>query len=210
MKHLKMLMLVAVATGALMALFGVGTAAAAEEHGTTICKEELTPCPAAKHYPAGTVYHFSLKEGTEATLAAGFSEIKCKESKVTLEQTNTGGKEGESVTGNITALSFGNCNATVNVLSLGSGKVTWKEAFSGSLTGSGTKVEIVAGTTKCFYGGEITEGLNVKGGAPATATATNVKLARETGSSALCANPSKWNASYVANTTNQNAWVSHS
>jgi hypothetical protein len=203
MKQLKLLGLAVIAAAALTALLGAGSASA-----TVICSSNTTPCGAKN--PSGTTYTASLTSGTEATLAAGFSTIKCTESSVGLKQTSEG-SSSTAVTGSITALSFGGCNATVNVLSLGSGNVAWTSGtMNGSLTGSGTKVEIVAGTTKCFYGGEITEGLTVEGGAPATATAKEVKLARETGSSALCANPSKWNAKYTFNGANSTAYVAQS
>lgn len=193
MKYVKMLGLAVVAAAALMAFVGAGTASA-----DRICSQNQTPCEAANVNPAGTTYSATLKEGTEATLAAGFSTVKCKESSVGLEQTSAGGGAGVAVEGKITALSFGNCNVTaVNVLTLGTGQVSYTSEMNGSITGKGTEVEVVAGSTKCFYGGSITEGLAVNGGSPATGKATNVKLTREAGSSALCANPSKWNAEYV-------------
>lgn len=205
MKSLKMLGLAAVAAAALMAFIGAGSASA-----TTLCStnpgEGGGACGSVN--PAGTTYTGSLKSGSEATLAAGFSTIKCKTSAVTLEQTNAGGGAGTPVAGKINSLSFGECGtATVNVLSVGSGNLNWTEKVSGSLTGEGTNVEIVVGTTKCFYGGAITSGLTVTGGAPATGKATNVALTRESGSSALCANPSKWNAEYVFG---QTAYVANS
>jgi hypothetical protein len=207
MKFLKMLGLAAIVGAALMVVVGPASASAAES-GTTICKTNTTPCPAASHYTTGQTYKASLTPATEATLAAGFSTIKCTGSSVELEQTGTGGAAAE-VPGSIKALSFSGCNATVTVKTLGSGNVSHTAAtMNGSLTGSGTEVEIVLGSTKCFYGGTIKSGLTVEGGAPATATASNAEFTRLTGSSALCANPAKWNAMYQFEGTSSTAYVS--
>jgi hypothetical protein len=203
MKSLKMLGLAVVVAAALMAVIGAGSASA-----TVICKNSSSPCTSS--YASGTKYTGALKSGTEATLAAGFSTIKCTASTVGLEQTSAGGGAGVAVNGSITSLAFSGCNATVNVTALGSGNVAWTSGSSGSLTGSGTNVEIVGGTTHCFYGGSITSGLTVAGGSPATASAVNVSLERQAGSGALCANPSKWNAAYEFNGENSTAFVSNS
>lgn len=192
MKHVKMLGLAAAAAAALMAIVGAGSASA-----DRLCSQNQTPCEAANVMPAGTIYTATLKEGTEMKWSAGFSNIRCTSSSVELEQTSAGGGAGVGVEYKVKSLSFGGCNSTFNVIALGAGRISYTSEMSGSIAGSGTRLEIVAGTTKCFYGGEITEGLNVTGGAPATAMVINVKLARETGSSALCANPAKWNAEYV-------------
>ncbi|HEX3363221.1 MAG TPA: hypothetical protein VHS74_19655 [Solirubrobacterales bacterium] len=202
MKSLKMLGLAVVAAAALMAVIGAGSASA-----TRICSVN-TSSSCASPNPTGTQYTATLKSGTEATLNAGFATIRCTASSVGLEQTNAGGGAGTPVAGTITSLSFSSCGTnTVNVLALGSGSVAWTSEFNGSLTGSGTRVETVVGSTKCFYGGEITTGLTVTGGAPASGKATAVSLAKEAGSNSLCAATAKWNAEYVFG---QTAYVTNS
>jgi hypothetical protein len=203
MKSLKMLGLAVVAAAALMAVIGAGSASA-----TRICSVN-TSSSCASPNPTGTTYTATLKSGTEATLNAGFATIKCTGSSVGLEQTNAGGGAGTPVTGKITSLSFTPCASgnTVNVLALGTGSVAWTSEFNGSLTGTGTKVETLVGSTKCFYGGEIASGLTVTGGAPASGKATAVSLTRETGSNSLCAATAKWNAEYVFG---QTAYVTNS
>jgi hypothetical protein len=206
MRHLKMLGVAALMAAALTAVIGAGTASA-----TTLCKENVSACPTASMYSTGSTFHATLKTSTTATLAAGFSTISCTESTVHIITSSTGGSSGTPVTGTIAGLSFGSCGtATVKVLKLGSGAVNWTSGVSGNLTGSGTEVEIAVGTTKCFYGGEIKSGLTVTGGAPATGKATNVELVRQTGSSALCANPAKWNAEYVFDGETSKAYVTNS
>lgn len=201
MKGRKLVGAVLIATAALILTVGTGTAAA-----TTICPTNESTCSSPN--PAGTKYSATLKSGSELTFASGFSTIKCKVSAIGLEQSNAGGGSGVPVVGRITSLSYGECGtATFTVLSVGSGQLNWTSGVSGSLTGDGTLFEILVGTTRCFYGGQITAGFTVTGGAPATAKETNVGLIRETGSSALCANPAKLNSEYVFG---QNAYVAQS
>lgn len=206
MRHLKVLVLLVFAAGALGAWIGPSTAAASR-----LCDEAVTPCPSPNM--SGATYTASLKAGTEAAFAAGFSTIKCKESSLDVEQTNAGGGSGVAISGTLKGLSFGNCNggnAIVKATALGSLNTAWTAGFSGSITGTGTKIEIISGTTKCFYGGSISSGLVLGGGSPAIVTATNVELARETGSSALCANPAKLSLTYSLTGGNSTVYVTNS
>lgn len=179
---------VALVASALILVAGVGRASA-----TVLCGTNTSPCTSI--YPTGTETHSMLKSGTKAKLSAGFAVIECGAASTNIRTTSAGGT-GSPVNGVIAGLSFSECGSTVKVLSLGSGSLTWTSGVSGSLTESGTRVEIVVGATKCIYGGEITSGFTLTGGAPATMSASNVAISKEAGG-VLCANPARYTAEYT-------------
>jgi hypothetical protein len=155
MKHLKMLGLAVVAAAALTAVFGAGSASATE-----LCSTNTNPCTGTM-YPAGTVIHADLKAGTEAVLTAGFATVKCSVSTVEIKTTNTGGA-GETVKGNIEALTFpeASCNCKVTITAKGSGEIhTDKEVSdgNGTLTGTGTRATINCSGVSCIFGTEGTD-----------------------------------------------------
>ncbi|HEX3363225.1 MAG TPA: hypothetical protein VHS74_19675 [Solirubrobacterales bacterium] len=197
----KLIVSAVLAAVVLSVMVGVRTASA-----TRICPTNESACSSPN--PTGTKYTATLKSGSEATFNAGFVTIKCTASSVGLEQTNAGGGAGTPITGELTSLSFTGCGSNVfHVLALGYGQVAWTSGVDGSLTGSGTRWEEVFGSTKCFYGGEITSGFTVTGGAPASGKATAVSLVKEAGSNSLCATTAKWSAEYVFG---QTAYVTES
>jgi hypothetical protein len=201
LKSLKLLGMSVVAVAALAAWLGAGSASA-----TVLCKNSTSPC--TSKYGSGTSYTATLSSGTELTFAMGFSTAKCTGSSVGFEQTGNGGL-GVTVPLKVTALSYSGCNGSVNVTALGSGNVAWTSGSTGSITGSGTDIEIVLGMT-CFYGGSITAGLTANGSATATITGVNVAMERQAGSSALCANPAKWSAKYALTAAGSGLWVASS
>jgi hypothetical protein len=192
------MLLVTIAALGVFAVFGAGSASA-----TVLCKNSLTPCTSP--YPAGTELHAELIS-SEASLSPGFGTFNCTESQVGL-RTTSAGSASEAVDVSLQSLSFSGCNATVNVTALGSGNIEWTEAANGTVTGSGTNLEIISGATRCYYGGSITQGLTLKGGSAAQLVANNIELERQAGSSSLCANPAKFNASYVATGESATAFV---
>lgn len=95
---------------ALMALaMTAGTASA-----TVLCKNESSPC--TEKYGAGTELKLSLV-GTWV-LHPSIGTIECGESTLESKIENAGGSE-TPVSGSITTLTFGKCNATVSVLKKG-------------------------------------------------------------------------------------------
>ena len=203
MKSLKILGLAVVAAAALTAFVGPASALAAES-GTTLCSVNETPCKAANHYATGTAVSASLSSA-KATLAAGFATIECSKSTVGITTTSTGSAT-EEVKGNITSLTFGECNCEVTVLKNGTGSINHTTEMNGTLKAEGVEVEVVCPAATCFYGGTVT-GIVVKGGAPATATATNTIITRLGGSNAACAKEAKWNATYTVSEPNP-LWIS--
>lgn len=105
MRSIKMLGLAVVAAMAVMAMVGVGSASAA----ISLCKVSgETPC-------TNNPYSYPLKiEGVnkgETVLKAGFSEVKCQNSKVVGEATGTETSGGiEQVIGKITSAEWTNCH----------------------------------------------------------------------------------------------------
>jgi hypothetical protein len=65
---------------------------------------------------------------------------------------------------------------------------------NGRLFGEGVEVEQTLGSIKCYYGGKITQGLELKDGW--TLSMAKVAVEKRAGSTATCANPAKWSAVY--------------
>jgi hypothetical protein len=206
-KYLKLLVLAAVVVTALLAIAGTASAAEGE---TTLCKakegtEAAPTCSTANMYPPGTVIAAKLKSA-EAKLEAGIATVKCTESAVGGETKTT-----ETPKGPITTLTFGKCNFVVTPLPVGGpyGELTVHHStgWNGILTAEGVKVEVViSGSIKCFYGGTITTGLTLIGGAPAVVKAINAPIPRLAGSSTSCASTALWNAEYEVTAPNP-LWV---
>ncbi len=193
MKFMKVLGLAAIAAAALMAFVGAGTASAAP-NDTVLCKTTTLPCTG--HYPVGTTIHAELATGT-ATLKAGFATITCKKSTVQGKTATTTTPEG-----NIEVLTFTECGeAKVVVLKKGKLQIHHTGGHVGNLTVSGVEVTVEVGGVSCTYGGTISTGLTVTGGAPASMVANEASIPKVAGGF-LCANPSKWTAHYKVTTPN--------
>jgi len=194
MKYLKMLGLAVVAAAALMAFVGASSASAT----TLTC----TNPPGTKvTCPAGTTIHATAE--SSLTLKAGFANITCTESTVHGLTSNTGSAT-ETVKGNIEALTFGACNATVNVIKKGSLEIHTQNATAnnnGTLTGTGSEVTVSTLGVSCVYGtptatdlGTLT-GSTSRGGSTATMD-ISAELTKISGGFA-CANPAHWEGSYT-------------
>jgi hypothetical protein len=185
MKYVKMLGLAAIAAAALTAFVGAGTASAE----TTLCAVNTSPCPAGSAYGTGTTINAQLKAGTHATLHAGFAEITCKKSTVTGKIENA-----TTPSGKISNLTFTECSGVVKVLKNGSLTAHHSGGGNGNLTATGVEVTVEQAGVHCIYGGNITTGLNLTGGNPATMTST-AKIPLVSGGF-FCASPANWTASY--------------
>jgi hypothetical protein len=185
MKHIKMLGLAVVAMAAFMAFASSASA---------------TP---ALTSPAGTEYtgelHATMKTGTSGLLQAGFANITCTESTVA-------GKVEKNVTntasGKIATLTFAKCNATVDVLKLGSLHIATKDdgTNSGTVSGSGSEVTVSTLGTSCVYGTGTETLLGTAKGSASPTSAAEMSLSGtlpKISGGFACANPAKWTASYV-------------
>ena len=188
MKYVKMFGLAALAA-ALMAFAAVGTASAttlddaegAMGVGDTIAAES---------------------EGT-TELHPPIGSIKCEESQVGGEITNAGG-EGVNVSGNITALSWSKCNATVTVLAKGTLSVSSSGSNNGALSSTGAQVTVSYLGFHCIFTtnntalGTVTGSANTGGNATLDIKAT---IPRTGGSSgAFCGSTAAWTGSYKVTT----------
>jgi hypothetical protein len=183
MKHLKMLGIVAIAAAALTALMGAGTASA------TVL------------YSGGTKLGAGTKieaTGSNIVLKAGFATIECAHAEGDGKTSNQGGAS-ETVEGNISNLSFTECNATVKVLKKGKLVIHHTSGSNGTVTSEGAEVTVAVFGTSCTYG--TPEALNVGtliGGSPATMSGS-ASVKRIAGGF-LCANPASVSASGVVTT----------
>jgi hypothetical protein len=140
MKYVKILGLLAVAAAAMMAF-------AATASATTLTS------------PTGTVYTGSLHaihEGTHVTLQNPIAKIECNS---TVEGAIEHHGTGQTVTGNITSLSFTNCTNEwhVTVVAAGSLELHHKASGEGTVTSSGATVEATRFGVNCRYKTENTD-----------------------------------------------------
>jgi hypothetical protein len=199
MKHLKILVVAAVAVAAMTALLGAASASAAE---TTLCKAKEEVCSTANMYVAPTAIKAALKSGTKAKLAAGFFTFECSGSEVEGTSTSTINPAGA-----ISKLTFTGCNnEETKVLKNGSLAVNWTSGNNGNLSVTGVEVTVREFGEDCIFGGNISSGITVTGGAPATVSAS-ASIPRVSGSF-LCGNPSTWTAGYNVTTPNP-LYISH-
>jgi hypothetical protein len=205
MKCIKAFGLVAAAALAVMAFVGAGSASA-----TTLCQENVNPCPAGQRYAKGTKLEASLKTGTNAVLTTKGGllnpTVTCKKSTTTDVLT---AESGSPLLNEITALTFTECTAN-----LGSGKCTvtsvnlpYKSELAATGSGNGTLTVTSGGKGNpgalvecgelptCTYGAAKFV-LDAIGGAPGEVLAKEEPLS---GGAFPCPPESKWTATYVVN-----------
>jgi hypothetical protein len=191
MKHLKMLGLTLLAALAAMALMGVGTASA-----TRLCPENKSPCAAP--YKKGTSIKAQLVKGTKSVVSSGFVTVECTESTMSGKTTSDGGA-GVPVLGEITSVTWKNCQTTSGSSCTASALGTpWPVQVNGS-GGSGTMtVSGAAGKFSCAVTCEYeakTASVAANGGNPARIKASSVGFSR-IGGSFLCSSSATWSAEY--------------
>jgi hypothetical protein len=143
----------------------------------------------------------SEAEGT-TTLHPPFGDIECKKSTVSGKVSNAGGAT-ETVSGNIEALTFTECNATVTVVQKGSLEIHTRETSAtgnGTLTSTGSEVTVEFIGTHCIFK---TNGTDIGTLTGSTATGGNATLDIEatiprTGgrSGVFCGSTAQWTGSY--------------
>jgi hypothetical protein len=149
MKHLKILALAATATGALLAVFGAGTASA-----TVICSTTADPCPSGQAWPNGTKIDWSGSSVIQKD-TSGNTIDNCTTSTINGEITNTGSAT-ETVTLTIGELTWGGCTFTTKTVSTGNKLKVHKIAgtSNGTLT-SDSQIEWTINTVlfgSCVFG----------------------------------------------------------
>jgi hypothetical protein len=196
---MKMLGLAVVAAIAALALAGVGTAMAS---GTTaLCKENVTTCPEAQRYPAGTVIEgLSTNPVLLGTFGGFFTgSIACEHSVVAGK---LDAKVGTPLTGTIEKITFtGNCHSTFGgectVTTVKTGKIDllWISANLGTATSLGAEIEVKCGgfpAVECTFGGE--PKLHAEGSPAKELTASGATLTALRGSA--CPTNPRWDALY--------------
>jgi len=207
LKYLKILGLAAIVAAAFTALVGVGSASAASE----LCKEKVSPCPAASVYPAGTVLEAT---STNATLTSSLGNVVCTHSLIT-GKTTTAGSTKTNVEGLIEKVSFTGCSLTTpfsggtHACSVTAINLSWKAVLvktvapngtltvsSGGLGDPGAKVDCGANVLRCQFTSSAIA-LDVTGGAPATILAKEEPLTRTVYEGGLCPSSATWDANYT-------------
>jgi hypothetical protein len=161
MKTFKAFGLILLAALPITMLAGTGTSSA-----TVLCSLEIETCPSAGAYAAKTKFSAHLVKETVASLVAGTSTLKCKESTLT---GSTKEKEGEPLPGEITAFEFAACSLVTGEKSVSCSSAKGIHLpFSGSFSastevqGHGTlklgnsgkgapAIEFTCEKTKCAY-----------------------------------------------------------
>jgi hypothetical protein len=187
--------LLTLSTVALLALVAASPAAAE----TTLCKAAENPCGATNRIGIGAEYHAALKPGTAFVKEAGSgimrSECKQVEFAGLLEQAVT-------PSGKLTTLKFGECTSSgYAVLKGGQMQFHWTIEHNGRIAWKGFEIGIgTSGTggesgSNCVYGGEVGEGMVLKGGSRAT-LAMSITVPRISGSLLTCPATQVWKAEF--------------
>jgi hypothetical protein len=192
MRYIKMLGLAVVASAALVALIGAGTASA-----TAFCQVEGSGglCP-GEAYSAGQEIDAALSSGTKVKLKTEVATVECSESTIKGE---TSSEEGTPLSGPVSTLSFGSCNCEVKVLKTGTISTEWIAGTNNGtprLTGSEitTSCSTVFGNVHCLYKTENTDLGALTGGSPATLD-LNTEIPR-LATSFLCSEKAHWEGNY--------------
>jgi hypothetical protein len=153
-----------------------------------LCKTASEPCSGGT-YGKSTSIEATLKAGTKSKLA-GVATIECEEAAIEGEVTNPG---PEVVSGSVSAISFGKCEGTVEVLKSGTFKITSPSGGSGILRLEGFEIKVTMAGVNCVYGGPTA--MNLSGGEMASIKA-NALLAKKEGG-LLCKRTAEWTAEYT-------------
>jgi hypothetical protein len=207
MNRLKTLFFVAVATAALMATVGAGSAAATP---TTLCKVEetigeLPICAPENQYPAGTMIHAHLEAKTKLMIPTPFGVAECEESTLTaITEQQTEMPLGAIVN----AFTFGKCGEyEVKAVELGTLDIEiidlpfW--THNGTLTFTNTKITVKKGEIDCVY--SVGHSGVLTGGAMATIDLLGT-LTRVGGNAKCPLGNANWNGSYTV-TEPEPLWI---
>ncbi len=181
MKYVKMLGLLAVAAAALMAFAGTASATS------------LTS-------PLGTTYTEEIvATSTNSELDGAFVTVKCGHSEAKGEITAHGGEA--PVSGDITSLTFTECNYPTTVESAGTLSINSEN----KVTSNGAKVSIATSVGTCVFTTNNTSVGTLAEGENAALNINSSKIPR-TGGNFLCGSSGTWTGSYDLTTPND-LWV---
>jgi hypothetical protein len=182
MKYLKELGLAAVATAALMACVGAGTASA-----TT-----LTGVGGAV-LKTGTTIHV-VNEGIN-TMTTSFKNVECKGSTAAGKTLN---ETGATITIEVTERTTKECNCEVKVLKTGTLSITWTSGSNGTVKSSGAEItsncSTIFGGVHCIYATSNTDMGILEGGTTARQS-TSADIPRLS-TNGLCDESAIWDAVY--------------
>ncbi len=195
MKHLKILALAAVATGALMAFIGAGSASA-----SVLCSTTVTTCPGGQTWPNGTIIDFSLTTGTSANLQetafeGGETLDTCKSSTAKGKLTNSA-----AGTGQFTELTWGSCTFPTKTVLNGGFEVKKIAGTSNGTVVADGSTSVTINTIlfgSCVYAAENGKSIgDITEGNPAVLH-VNAVIHTTSGSSAVCQTTAVWTATYT-------------
>lgn len=171
MKHFKLLGLAVIAVLGLMAFGGADTVSA-----TTLCKTNITPCPAGWDWPVGTSMHDTKKRTLSVTSPPGTTVSQCEETTETsaLEQTSA-----PVLSFSLHTRDWTKCTTTVKNITTGKLTVKWLKENEAEVVSDEMKVTFVLGGISCTYTtGEGTKLGTFKGGSePTMKIETKIKKA---------------------------------
>jgi hypothetical protein len=182
MKFTKILGLMAVAVAALMAF-------AATASATTLTS------------PSGTTYTSTIKASSEGatSLEGAFVTVTCQKSNVEGKVEKHG--SGVTAGGNISTLTFTECNFPTTVVKKGSLEIHSAGSGNGTLTGSGSEISIETSLGTCVFTTSSTKLGTLTGSTSKNATLDIESAAiPRTGGSFLCGSSGTWTGSYSVTT----------
>lgn len=177
MKHLKTLVLAAIALSSMA--FAAGTAQA-----TTL----FTDSAHTIDYPAGTVLHLTLVPGTSFRQTPG----TCTQSTLSATTTNT---TGTAILATVNVFDHGVCSETTDTIAKGSLEIRFTSGSNGEVIGKGNSITSPMFGTSCTYGtGEGTKLGTVTGGSEPV-LAMNATVSKIAGNF-LCPSTTGWHGEF--------------
>jgi hypothetical protein len=164
----------------------------ANEARTVLCKANEETCAAGNVYGEKTSVESSLEGKTEATFEMGEVITSCQTSTL---KTKSATKEGQPLSMELTAATFGKCSGacTVELTKVGSTVLRASGAGSGQLSLVNPEFSVNCGSACTFTKSVVV--LDVVGGNPnAKIEAKEEVLVKETGT---CEGPLKWSGTYT-------------
>lgn len=200
MKNLRILGLAAIATMAMLAYLGVGSAS-----GVVLCTAKVNPCPAGKDEPAGTKIEATLNGSASWATTGGTVISTCTIGTHKWEMENTGGLN-KDVIKKKQVFNFANCTSPAGVLALGEGR---EQHISGTenatMFDSGTEITMQVFGVDCVYGtGSGTDMGTAEAGSEASLS-ENAVLAKISGS-LLCPNSVAFKALWTITNPKNLSW----
>jgi hypothetical protein len=192
------------AIGALVAIAFVGTATAAAQTGTFLCKEKEKSCLPKNRYLPPHLLTAQTQAGAEAKVVTSSGTVACKKSWLEGEVT----EEGEAVTGFVAAFGFETCTLEKTACTVTAVHLSYLDSLKASTEGNGTfalKKDVNGKPGVTLACGEVLnctfvmepESLPFSGGNPATIKDTSVKMTKESGTKCPKSEEATFTATYA-------------